>query len=254
MAGHSHWAGIKHKKGLADKKRGKLFSRLSKNLTIAVKDQGGDIDPDSNLKLRYAIDKAKEGNMPKANIEKAISKGAGVSAAGVTYSELMYEGYAPGGVALMAEIITDNRNRTASEVRKLFEKTGGKLGASGCVSYLFDTKGVIQVPLEALGEDDLMEVVLDAGAEDLVPGEDFYDIFTTPSDLETVRKAIEEKEIPVESYEVSFIPQNKITLDEDSGRKVLNMVAQLEDYEDIEAVYTNHDIPADILAKLESED
>ncbi|WP_372371268.1 YebC/PmpR family DNA-binding transcriptional regulator [Candidatus Uabimicrobium sp. HlEnr_7] len=253
MAGHSHWAGIKHKKGAADKKRGKLFSKLAKAIIISVKDGGGSTDLSSNLKLRYAVDRAKENNMPKNNIERAIKKGAGVSSGDTIFTEIMYEGYGPGGVAIMVEVITDNRNRSAFEVRKLFENNGGKLGESGCVAYMFDKKGVISVEEKNLSEDELMEMALEAGADDIISEDDSYEIITDPGNLGSVKEELEAKKINIVLAEVTTVPSNKITLDESNALKVLNIITDLEGYDDADNVYANFEIPDDILDKISSE-
>lgn len=253
MAGHSHWAGIKHKKGALDKKRGKLFSKLAKAIIIAVKDGGGSTDLSQNLKLRYAVDRAKESNMPKNNIERAIKKGAGISSGNTNFSEIMYEGYGPGGVAVMVQVTTDNRNRSAFEVRKLFENNGGKLGESGCVAYMFDKKGVISVAKETLAEEELMEMILEAGADDLISEDDGYEIVTDPSNLADVKGTLEANNIEIVLAEVTTVPQNKIELDEDNARQILQMVAELEGYDDTDNVYSNFEIPDEIAEKMENE-
>lgn len=249
MAGHSHWAGIKHKKGAADAKRGKLFSRLTKNIMIAVRDGGS--DPDSNLALRYAIDKAKEANMPKTNIERTIKKFSGAGANAANFVDLTYEGYGPGGIAILVEVVTDNRNRTASEFRNIFETKGGKLGESGCVSYLFNKKGWISVPVSAIEEEKLLDIILDAGAEDLTTNEDFFEITMDITDFNNVRQALQAAEIPVNSAELVQIPQNTIALDAKNGRKLLSLLETLEDHDDVQNVYANYDLPEDVLEELE---
>ena len=253
MAGHSHWAGIKHKKGALDKKRGKLFSKLAKAIIIAVKDGGGSTDLSSNLKLRYAVDRAKEGNMPKNNIERAIKRGAGVVAGGTIFSEIMYEGYGSGGVAVMVEVVTDNRNRSAFEIRKIFENNDGKLGESGCVAYMFDKKGVISVEEGDFSEDELMEIALEAGADDLVHEDDGYEIVTDPGSLNDVKEALEAKGVKILLAEVTTVPSNKIELDEQNARQVLNLVSELENYDDADNVYSNFEISDEIMDKISSD-
>ena len=249
MSGHSHWAGIKHKKGLVDAKRGKLFSKLAKNIMIALREGGPDVD--TNLRLRYAIDKAKEANMPKTNIERAIKKASG-EGEGVNFVELTYEGYGPGGIAIMIEIVTDNRNRTASEVRKIFENGGGKMGESGCVSYFFEKKGLLAVPVAGTNEEDLLEIILEAGAENMSQQEEMFEITTNPTDFHAVRNSLSQAGLKVEVAELVQLPQNTIELDEETGRKVLNLINALEDHDDIQNVYANYDLPETLLNESEA--
>ena len=248
MAGHSHWAGIKHKKGLVDAKRGKLFSKLAKNIMIAVREGGPDID--ANLRLRYAVDKAKEANMPKTNIERAIKKVSG-DGEGSNFVELTYEGYGPGGIAIMVEIVTDNRNRTASEIRKIFENGGGKMGENGCVAYLFDKKGLLAVPVSGTNEENLLEVVLDAGAENMSQQGEMFEITTDPTGFHAVRNALNQAGLPVEVAELVQLPQNTIELDEEPGRKVVKLINALEDHDDVQNVYANYDLPEALLNEAE---
>lgn len=254
MAGHSHWAGIKHKKGAADKKRGKLFSKLAKAIIVAVKEGGGSTDLNSNLKLRYAVEKAKENNMPKANIERAVKKGAGISKGGANFTEIMYEGYGPGGVAVMVEIITDNRNRSAFEVRKLFENKGGKLGESGCVSYMFEKKGVLSISKTTFSEEELLEIALEAGADDFIFEDGVYEICTDPGSLNTIKEVLENHKIEIDLAEVTTVPKNTIALDEGNASKILDMVSSLEEYDDAENVYSNFEIPDDVMEKIAASD
>ncbi len=248
MSGHSHWAGIKHKKAANDAKRGKLWSKVARMIIVAAKAGGG--DPAQNLTLRYAIDKGKAANMPKDTIEKAIKKGTGDLGA-IEYLEVLYEGYAPGGIAIMVDGLTDNRNRTAPEIKKIFEKRGGSLGASGCVGWMFDKKGLIIIKADAIAEDDLMEIALSAGADDMQNLGDFYEITCAPADYDEVKKAIDESEIPIESAELSMIPQNTIPVEDvETARKLLNLIDEFEDHDDIQNVYANYDIPNDILSQL----
>ncbi len=252
MAGHSKWANIKHRKAAVDKKRGKIWSKCSRAIIAAARTGGG--DPTSNLALRYAIDEAKYANMPKDTIQRAIDKGAG-AAGGDSFETITYEGYGPGGVAVIVDALTDNRARTAPDVRSTFAKYGGNLGATGCVSYMFETKGRIMIP-GAIPEEKVMEAALEAGAEDVEnpePGEDdpgVWTILTTPQDFATVKDAIEAAGIEVADAEITKIPGNMAAVSADDARKVLNLVDALEDNDDIQKVYTNADIPAEVLAEL----
>lgn len=249
MAGHSHWAGIKHKKAANDAKRGKIWSKIARMIIVAAKAGGG--DPGQNLTLRYAIDKAKDANMPKDTIEKAIKKGTGELGA-VEYVDVLYEGYAPGGVAIMVEGLTDNRNRTAPEIKKIFEKRGGSMGASGCVSYMFKKKGLVTVKADAADEDTLMDIALSAGAEDLENTGEIYEITCEPESYDDLKTALEEKQIPLESAELSMVPDNTIPVsDAETAKKILNLMEDFEDHDDVQEVYANFDIPDDILSQLQ---
>jgi len=249
MSGHSHWAGIKHKKAANDAKRGKVWSKIARIIIVAAKNGGP--DPSQNLALRYAIDKAKQSNMPKDTIEKAVKKGAG-GGDSVAFVPVAYEGYAHGGVAIMAEALTDNRNRTAPEIRKIFEQHGGSLGSTGCVSYMFSKKGLITVLTKDADEDSLMELALSAGAEDVQNTGEVYEITCEQSAYEGLKKAIEDKKIPVQVSEISMVPQNSIPIaNPESARKILSLMEELEDHDDIQNVYANFDIPDDIIAKLQ---
>ena len=248
MAGHSHWAGIKHKKAANDAKRGKIWSKIARVIIMAAKSGGG--DPGQNLTLRYAIDKAKGANMPKDTIEKAIKKGTG-DVEGVTYEEVLYEGYAPGGIAIMVDGLTDNCNRTAPEIKKIFEKRGGSLGASGCVNWMFSKKGLITVSTDAIGEDDLMEVALSAGADDMENVGSIYEITCEADAYEELKAAIDAKEIPTETAEISMVPQTSVPVnDAETARKILALMEAFEDHDDIQNVYANFDIPDEIIEKL----
>ncbi|MBU1260382.1 MAG: YebC/PmpR family DNA-binding transcriptional regulator [Planctomycetes bacterium] len=249
MSGHSHWAGIKHKKAANDAKRGKVWSKIARIIIVAAK--SGGTDPSQNLTLRYAIDKAKQANMPKDTIEKAVKKGAGGGDT-VAFVSIAYEGYAHGGVAIMVEALTDNRNRTAPEVRKIFERHGGSLGTTGCVNYLFNKKGLITVLTKDADENNLMEIALSAGAEDMQNTGEVYEITCEPSAYENLKKALEEKHIPLQVDELSMIPQNSIPITEvESARKILALMDELEEHDDIQNVYANFDIPDDIIAKAQ---
>ena len=249
MSGHSHWAGIKHKKAANDAKRGRVWSKIARMIIVAAKAGGG--DPAQNLTLRYAIDKGKAANMPKDTIEKAIKKGTGELGA-INYEDVLYEGYGPDGVAIMVDGLTDNRNRTAPEIKKIFEKRGGALGASGCVNWMFSKKGLITVRTDAIAEDDLMEIALSAGADDMDNTGEVYELTCAAGAYEQLKKGLEEKEIPTELAEISMIPQNMVPVaDANTARKILGLMEDLEDHDDVQNVYANFDIPDDILAKVE---
>ncbi|MHC4552357.1 MAG: YebC/PmpR family DNA-binding transcriptional regulator [Planctomycetota bacterium] len=249
MAGHSHWAGIKHKKAANDAKRGKVWSKVARMIIMAAKAGGG--DPGQNLTLRYAIDKAKAANMPKDTIEKAIKKGTG-DLGGVTYVEVLYEGYAPGGVAIMVEGVTDNRNRTAPEIKKIFEKRGGSLGASGCVNWMFKKKGLITVKTDAAEEEALMDIALTAGAEDFENLGEIYEIACEPDAYDDLKAALEENNVPTEASELSMVPENTVDVtDADVAKKILNLMEDFEDHDDVQEVYANFDIPDDILSQIQ---
>lgn len=249
MSGHSHWAGIKHKKAANDAKRGKVWSKIARIIIVAAKNGGP--DPSANLSLRYAIDKAKQANMPKDTIEKAVKKGAGGGDA-VAFVSALYEGYAPGGVAIMAEALTDNRHRTAPEIKKIFERHGGSLGSTGCVNYMFHKKGLITVPVKAVDENNLIEIALSAGAEDVQTAGDIYEIICQLTAYEGLKKTLEEKQIPVQVAEISMIPANTIPVsDSETARKILALMDELEEHDDIQNVYANFNIPDDIIAKIQ---
>jgi len=248
MSGHSHWAGIKHKKAVIDAKRGRLWSKLARNLIMAARDGGG--DPAANLSLRYAIDKAKDANMPKDTIDKAIKKGTG-ELGGQRYEEIVYEGYGPNGVAVMVEALTDNRNRTAGELRHAFEKRGGSLGASGCVSWMFKKKGMFSVDSSGTTEDALMELALEAGADDVQLDADTFEVTCDPDNYEQVKEALRAKGVAVKNAELSQVSDTYVVLDEATARKVLALMEELEDHDDVQNVYANFDIPEDVLAAIE---
>ena len=250
MAGHSHWAGIKHKKALIDNKRGKLWSKLAKAIIVAAKTGGG--DPGMNLRLRYAIDDAKAVSMPKDNIERAIKKGTGELEGG-SFDEVLYEGYGAGGVAVLCEILTDNRNRTAPEIRKIFEITDGKLGSTGCVAWMFDSKGLFLIPTDRANEDALMELALEAGADDVTVQGDSYEITCDPAVYQDVVEALATAEIKPEVSEITRIPQNTVDLDADTARKVLKLMERLDDHDDVQSVSANFNIPDDVMAVIEAE-
>ncbi len=249
MSGHSKWSTIKHKKAALDAKRGKAWSKLSRAVTMAAKIGG---NPADNPRLRLAIDKAKADNMPKDTIEKAIKKGTG-ELAGQNYEDVLYEGYGPNGVAVMCQAVTDNRNRTGAEIKKIFERANGNLGQSNCVAFQFQQKGVILVAAEKATEDQLMELALEAGAEDVTCSEMIHEIITTPEAFEQVRKAVADAEIEIESADLRMVSDTEITLDLNTARKVTRLIDALEDHDDIDAVYSNIDVPDDVLAQLAKE-
>lgn len=243
MSGHSKWANIKHKKGRVDAIRGKVTTKISREITVAVK--AGGADPSGNMRLKLALQKAKENNVPKDNIQRAIQKGQGTLEGG-NYEEIMYEGYGPGGVAVMLEIMTDNRNRTAADIRHLFGKYGGNLGESGCVAWMFSKKGLFLIDKSAFpSEEDLMLLVLEAGAEDFKTEDDQYEITTAPDDWEAVREALEKSKVPLETAQVTMVPQTTVELTGDDAVKMLKLMDALEEHEDVQEVYSNFDIPDD---------
>lgn len=247
MSGHSKWSTIKHKKAILDARRGKSWSKLGRAITMAAKLSGGNAD--DNPRLRLAIDKAKAENMPKDTIEKAVKKGTG-DLEGVNYEDLMYEGYGPAGVAIMCRIMTDNRNRTAGEIKKVFERAGGNLGSPNCVAFQFASKGVIVVPREAASEDRMMELALDAGADDVSSSEHIHEITCHPDVFHDVKAKIEAAGIKVQTADVAMIANNNVTLDLENARKVKRLIDALEEHDDVDAVYSNSDIPDDVVAAL----
>ena len=247
MAGHSKWAGIKHKKAIVDARRGKLFTKLARAITVAAKEGGG--DPEGNPRLGLAIQKAKDASMPKDNIERAVAKGTGAGADAAALETVMYEGYGPGGVALLVEAVTDNRNRTGSEVRHVFGKHGGSLGEPGSVAYLFDKKGVVVVDGERYSEDDLM-VAIDAGAEDIALDDDVYEVLCDPADLTAVREALVGAGVEIETAEVAMQPKTRVPLDEEAAVKVLKLVDAFEDLDDVDEVHANFDVDAEVLERV----
>lgn len=247
MAGHSHWANIAAKKGAVDKKRGKLFGKLARYIIVAARRGGG--DPAANLALRYAIDRAKKASMPNDTIDRAIKKGTGELGVD-NYDEVLYEGYGPGGVAVLCEILTENRNRTAGEVRKIFEVHGGNLGATGCVAWMFERKGVFQVPAQNVTEDRLMEVALEAGAEDVRHVGDSFEVICAPDAFQAVTDALEAAKIPTDSAELTRIAANTVDLDGEAARSVLKLIEALEDNDDVQNVVANFNIPDELMAEL----
>jgi YebC/PmpR family DNA-binding regulatory protein len=247
MSGHSKWATIKHKKGALDAKRGKIFTRLIREITIAAKSGGG--DPDGNPRLRSAILAAKAENMPGDNIKKAIQRGTG-ELEGVNYEEITFEGYGPGGVAIIVDTLTDNRNRTVSEIRHTFSKHGGNLGSTGSVMHMFSKKGVIAVDKSAAGEDDLMNIVLEAGGEDLGDEGESWEILTDPASYEGVLNAVKAAKIPVENSEVTMVASTYTKLDDTQARTMMRLLEALEDFDDTQNVYSNFDMTAEQMEQV----
>ncbi|MGK9368336.1 YebC/PmpR family DNA-binding transcriptional regulator [Melioribacter sp. Ez-97] len=238
MSGHSKWATIKRKKAALDAKRGKLFTKLIKEITIAARQGGG--DPEGNPRLRLAIDNAKAANMPADNIERAIKKATG-ELEGATYYEVVYEGYGPGGIAILVEAATDNKNRTVAEVRHIFSKNGGSLGESNSVAWMFERKGIITVKREGMSEDEMMEIIIDAGADDLQTEDEFFEVVTTLESFEPVRRALVEKGLPVENASLQWIAQNQVEVKGEEAEKVMKLIESLEDNDDVQNVFTNAD-------------
>ena len=249
MSGHSKWSTIKHKKAALDAKRGKAWSKLARAITMAAKTGG---NPNDNPRLRLAIDKAKGGNMPKDTIEKAIKKGTG-ELEGENYEDVLYEGYGPGGVAVMCQAVTDNRHRTGPEVKKIFERHNGNLGAPNCVAFQFQQKGVIVVSVEKASEDQIMDVALEAGADDVTTSDMIHEIITTPDTFEAVRDALVAAEIEPASADLRMVAENEIMLEAKLARKAMKLVDSLEDHDDIDEVYSNFDVPDDVMAELAKE-
>jgi YebC/PmpR family DNA-binding regulatory protein len=248
MSGHSKWAGIKHKKALVDAKRGKAFGKLARAITVAAKEGGG--DPDHNASLTQAIQKAKDANMPHDNIDRAIKKGTGAGSDAETYQHLTYEGYGPNGVAVYLTALTDNKNRTAADVRYIFDRSGGKLGTDGSVSWMFERKGVIFVDAAGIDEDELMLAAIDAGAEDVIREGDVYEIRCDVADFMAVREGLGAAGFKVSSAEITMIPKNTVALDESDARKTLRLLDALEDNDDVQEVYANFDIPDEVMEAI----
>ena len=244
MSGHSKWASIKHKKAATDAKRGKVFTKFIKEITVASRRGGGDLN--TNPRLRTAIDRAKQANMPQDNIDRAIKKGTG-ELEGVSYEEFTIEGYGPGGVAIMVEVLTDNKNRTTADIRSIFSKKNGNVAGAGSVGWMFEKKGYIEVDKAAASEDDTMSIVLDAGAQDMETEEDFYAITTSPKDFEAVKKALEDNNIKPKSAELTMLPKSTVKLAGNDATQILTLVEALEDSDDVQNVYANFDIPDEML-------
>ncbi|RKY40585.1 MAG: YebC/PmpR family DNA-binding transcriptional regulator [Candidatus Omnitrophota bacterium] len=250
MSGHSKWAGIKHRKAAQDAKRGRLFTKLIREITIAAREGGG--NPETNPRLRTAIDRARDANMPQDNIEKAIKRGTG-ELPGVTYESCVFEGYGPGGVAIMVEALTDNKNRTSSEIRNIFSKKGGNLAGSGSVAWVFNKKGYVLVDKSKISEDELFAIVVDAGAQDLKTEGKSYEIFCQPQDFEKVKNTLREKGIEWQIAELTMVPTSTVKVSGSQAKQVLALVEALEDHDDVQKVYANFDIPEEILEQLASE-
>ncbi len=247
MSGHSKWATIKHKKAAVDAKRGKIFTKIIKEITVAAKMGGGDLN--ANPRLRTAISTAKAANMPADNIDRAVKKGTG-ELEGVVYEEVTYEGYGPDGAAILVQCLTDNKNRTAAEIRSIFTKGMGSMAGAGSVAWIFEKKGLIAVNKNAAKEDAVMEAAISAGAEDMQTADDKYEITTGPHDLDAVKEALDKAKIPFESAQVTMIPKNLAPLSASSARAVLNLIETLEDHDDVQNVYANFDIPDEVMKEL----
>ena len=247
MSGHSKWAGIKHKKAKVDAQRGRVFTKVIREITIAARVGGG--DPVGNPRLRLAIEKAKGVNMPQDNIQRAIQKGTG-ELPGVSYEEYLYEGYGPGGVAVLLEVLTDNKNRTAAEIRKAFAKHGGNLGEAGCVAWMFQKKGLIQVEAAGTDEDRLLGAALEAGAQDVRRSDTLFEVITAPKDLERVKESLTKENIEIALGEVTMLPQTTVKLEGKQARQMLQLMEELEDHDDVQNAYANFDIPEEIMAAM----
>jgi YebC/PmpR family DNA-binding regulatory protein len=247
MSGHSKWSTIKHKKAAQDAKRGAMFTKVIKELTVAARIGGGDVD--MNPRLRTAVLKAKAVNMPQDTMQRAIMKGTG-ELPGVNYEEITYEGYGPSGVAMIVTVLTDNRNRTVAEIRKIFSKNGGNLGESGCVAWMFQKKGLIVVDKDKVDEDELFTIALEAGAEDVRPADAMYEVITLVEDFEPVKQAITTKGIEPSSSEVSLLPQTTVRLEGSQARQLLKLMEELEEHDDVQNVYANFDIPDEVMAEV----
>jgi YebC/PmpR family DNA-binding regulatory protein len=247
MSGHSRWAQIKRKKGKTDVQRGKLFSKILREITVAAKNGGG--DPKANMRLKAAIESAKEANMPQDNIKRAIQKGTG-ELPGESYEEISYEGYAPGGVAVLVQVLTDNRNRTGPEIRHVFEKFGGNMGSSGAVAWMFERQGIIQVDASKIDEDDLLGKALDAGATDMRRAEKAFEIITAPAEMDAVRDALNRARVPVLEGQVNFVPQSTVRVEGKDATSVVRLIEALEELDDVQSVYANYDIPDEVLEAI----
>jgi YebC/PmpR family DNA-binding regulatory protein len=246
MSGHSKWSTIKHKKAAKDAKKGKLFTKFIKEITVAARMGGGDLN--SNPRLRTAVLTARANSMPNENIERAIKKGTG-ELEGVTYEEIQYEGYGPGGAAILAQVLTDNKNRTVQEIRRLFTNHGGHLGETGCVSWMFDKKGLITVEKSQIDEDRLMGIVLDAGAEDVKDEDELFEVVTQPEDFERVKERLDREKVAVASAQVTMVPKNTVNVDAKHVEQILKLTEELEDHDDVQGVSANFNIPTELMEK-----
>jgi YebC/PmpR family DNA-binding regulatory protein len=246
MSGHSKWSTIKHKKAAKDAKRGKIFTKLIKEITVAARMGGGDIN--ANPRLRTAVLTARSNSMPSDNIDRAIKKGTG-ELEGVTYEEIQYEGYGPGGVAIIAQVLTDNKNRTVSEIRRMFTKHGGNMGETGCVGWMFDKKGILTVDKSQVDEDRLMDIALDAGAEDVRDEGEVFEVVTQPEDFEKVKERLDQEKIAIASGQVSLVPKNTVDVDAKNVEQVLKLSEELEDHDDVQNVAANFNIPDELMDK-----
>jgi YebC/PmpR family DNA-binding regulatory protein len=246
MSGHSKWSTIKHKKAAKDAKKGKLFTKFIKEITVAARMGGGDLN--SNPRLRTAVLTARANSMPNDNIDRAIKKGTG-ELEGVTYEEIQYEGYGPGGAAILAQVVTDNKNRTVSDIRRLFAKHGGNLGETGCVSWMFDKKGLITVEKSQIDEERLMSIVLDAGAEDVKDEDDLFEVLTQPEDFEKVKERLDREKVAVASAQVTMVPKNSVNVDAKHVEQILKLTEELEDHDDVQNVSANFNIPTELMEK-----
>ncbi|MEO6165414.1 MAG: YebC/PmpR family DNA-binding transcriptional regulator [Candidatus Binatia bacterium] len=247
MSGHSKWSTIKHKKAAKDAKRGKIFTKLIKEITVAARMGGGDIN--ANPRLRTAVLTARGSSMPSDNIERAIKKGTG-ELEGVTYEEIQYEGYGPGGVAIIAQVLTDNKNRTVSEIRRMFSKHGGNMGETGCVGWMFDKKGILTVDKSQIDEDRLMDIALDAGAEDVRDEGEVFEVIAPPEDFEKVKERLDREKIAIASAQVSLVPKNTVDVDAKNVEQVLKLSEELEDHDDVQNVAANFHIPDELMDKV----
>jgi YebC/PmpR family DNA-binding regulatory protein len=247
MSGHSRWSQIKRKKGKADVQRGKLFSKILREITVAARNGGG--DPKANMRLKAAVESAKEANMPADNIKRAVQKGTG-ELPGESYEEITYEGYAPGGVAVMIDVLTDNRNRTGPEIRHTFEKFGGNMGSSGAVAWMFERKGIITADAEKISEDELLDKALEAGATDLRRVEKAFEITTAPAQMDAVRDALAQARVPIVEAQVTYVPQSTVRVEGKEATSVVKLIEALEELDDVQSVYANYDIPDEVLEAI----
>lgn len=250
MSGHSKWASIKHKKASVDARRGKLFSKLVKEITVAAREGGGDVN--ANPRLRTVVQTARDANMPVENIERAVKKGTG-ELPGVSYEECTYEGYGPGGVAILLQVLTDNRNRSTAEIRHIFDRKGGNLAGAGSVAWLFEVKGFLSVGKDKVDEETLFATALEAGAEDFHSSAEAYEIYTASADFEAVKRALRKKNIPMKIAEITKIPKSEVRVDGEEARRVIALVSALEDHDDVQNVYANFDIPEKVLEEAQAE-